>query len=46
MIIRGSMGQKLPYGRINKSDILYLCLNEHDMTFEEIEYETKNVDKK
>ncbi len=27
MIIRGAMGRKLPYGRVNKSDILYFIEN-------------------
>ncbi len=27
MIIRGAMGRKLPYGRVNKSDVLYFIEN-------------------
>ncbi len=27
MIIRGAMGRKFPYGRVNKSDILYFIEN-------------------
>ncbi len=30
MIIRGAMGRKLPYGRVNKSDILYFIENKGD----------------
>jgi len=30
MIIRGAMGRKLPYGRVNKSDILYFIENKAD----------------
>ena len=30
MIIRGAMGRKLPYGRLNKSDILYFIENKGD----------------
>ena len=30
MIIRGAMGRKLPYGRINKSDVLYFIENKGD----------------
>ncbi|HAQ37694.1 MAG TPA: hypothetical protein DCX89_02120 [Saprospirales bacterium] len=30
MIIRGAMGRKLPYGRVNKSDVLYFIENKGD----------------
>jgi hypothetical protein len=30
MIIRGAMGRKLPYGRINKGDVLYFIENNGD----------------
>jgi hypothetical protein len=30
MIIRGAMGRKLPYGRVNESDILYFIENKGD----------------
>jgi hypothetical protein len=30
MIIRGAMGRKLPYGRVNKYDILYFLENKGD----------------
>ena len=30
MIIRGAMGRKLPYGRVNKTDILYFIENKGD----------------
>lgn len=30
MIIRGAMGRKLPYGRLNKSDVLYFIENKGD----------------
>ncbi len=30
MIIRGAMGRKMPYGRVNKSDILYFIENKGD----------------
>ncbi len=30
MIIRGTMGRKLPYGRVNKSDVLYFIENNGD----------------
>lgn len=30
MIIRGAMGRKLPYGRVNKNDILYFIENKGD----------------
>jgi len=30
MIIRGAMGRKLPYGRVNKSDVLYFAENNGD----------------
>ncbi len=30
MIIRGAMGRKLPYGRVNKDDILYFIENKGD----------------
>jgi hypothetical protein len=30
MIIRGAMGRKLPYGRVNKGDILYFIENNGD----------------
>lgn len=30
MIIRGAMGRKLPYGRINESDVLYFIENKGD----------------
>jgi hypothetical protein len=30
MIVRGAMGRKLPYGRVNKSDILYFIENKGD----------------
>ena len=30
MIIRGAMGRKLPYGRLNKNDILYFIENNGD----------------
>ena len=30
MIIRGAMGRKLPYGRVNKSDVLYFIENNGD----------------
>ncbi|MCG6189342.1 hypothetical protein [Maribellus maritimus] len=30
MIIRGAMGRKLPYGRVNKSDVLYFVENKGD----------------
>lgn len=30
MIIRGAMGRKLPYGRVNKGDVLYFIENNGD----------------
>lgn len=30
MVIRGATGRKLPYGRINKSDVLYFIENKGD----------------
>jgi len=30
MIIRGAMGRKLPYGRVNKSDVLFFVENKGD----------------
>jgi hypothetical protein len=30
MIIRGAMGRKLPYGRVNKDDVLYFIENKGD----------------
>jgi len=30
MIIRGAMGRKLPYGRVNESDVLYFIENNGD----------------
>jgi hypothetical protein len=30
MIIRGAMGRKLPYGRVNKDDVLYFIENNGD----------------
>ena len=30
MIIRGAMGRKLPYGRVNKSDVLFFIENKGD----------------
>lgn len=30
MIIRGAMGRKLPYGRVNKGDVLYFIENKGD----------------
>ncbi len=30
MIIRGAMGRKLPYGRVNKDDIMYFIENKGD----------------
>ncbi|RIH63654.1 hypothetical protein D1164_18925 [Mariniphaga sediminis] len=30
MIIRGAMGRKLPYGRVNKGDVLYFVENKGD----------------
>lgn len=30
MILRGAMGRKLPYGRVNKSDVLYFIENNGD----------------
>lgn len=30
MIIRGAMGRKMPYGRINESDVLYFIENKGD----------------
>lgn len=30
MIIRGAMGRKMPYGRINNSDVLYFIENKGD----------------
>ena len=30
MIIRGAMGRKLPYGRVNKNDVLYFIENKGD----------------
>ncbi len=30
MIIRGAMGRKLPYGRVNKFDVLYFIENKGD----------------
>lgn len=30
MIIRGAMGRKLPYGKVNKGDILYFIENKGD----------------
>lgn len=30
MIIRGAMGRKLPYGRVNKGDVLYFMENNGD----------------
>jgi len=30
MIIRGAMGRKLPYGRVNKADVLYFIENRGD----------------
>lgn len=30
MIIRGAMGRKLPYGWVNKSDVLYFIENKGD----------------
>ncbi|MCP5061867.1 MAG: hypothetical protein GY936_05300 [Ignavibacteriae bacterium] len=30
MIVRGAMGRKLPYGRVNKSDVLYFIENKGD----------------
>jgi hypothetical protein len=31
MLVRGSMGQKLPYGRVNKADILFFSENKRDL---------------
>lgn len=30
MIIRGAMGRKLPYGRVNKADVLFFIENKGD----------------
>lgn len=30
MLIRGAMGRKLPYGRVNESDVLYFAENKGD----------------
>lgn len=32
MIIRGATGRKLPYGRVNKGDVLYFINNDAELT--------------